>query len=746
VLGTAGYLSPGQARGRHVDKRSDVFSFGCVLYEMLTGKTIFPGETVTDSLGATLHREPDWSSLPADTPPTIALLLRRCLAKDRRRRLHDIADARVEIEDAITDPTSSSLGLASAAIAAPSERGRRSTHTRIVVAFVAGVVATAAFAWGIWGRSSAPATPPHLNRLGISVPHPPPRFGQLLAAAPDGRTVVVNGENDDGEAQLFLRRLEQRTLTPLVPTSDFVDFTLSPDGNWVAYRDRGALRRVAIDGGPPTRLARVGFGVGMHWCDDGWIYIGSGADVVRVPENGGDPETLASIEDADDVDPIVLAPRMLHESNTLLYTAFNPIAEERMAITAVALADGTERVLLDDAVQGIDTPTGHLLFLRDETLMAASLDTRTAQITSPPVPVAEGIWTMSFVKLGNFSLASDGTLFSARGRDIAISEGVFVVDRAGARTPLASFSSQRIMEITFAPDGRRLAVGSISMVDTFEAAIWIIDVEKNIPSLLTADDGNEFEAVWSPDGSWIYYVSRGSEHGAPCVLRTRVDTTGAAELVHQPTQGWSLFGMLRDRTTLLAGYRDGVDGSMDIVTLATGDESTETPWLATSANENDAAISPNGQWIAYASDETGRRELYVRSAAGERRQRISSNGLEEGPFWATDGSAIYFTEQAGDVESVMAVTITGGHAGIGDDAGADGPDGAGDANTILTWEPAQVFVELLDQERLLGVHPEGQMVIAAPTTDADRLSSYEIEVTQNFLAEVEKRAPIDGRR
>ncbi len=268
ILGTAAYMSPEQARGRPVDKRSDIFSFGCLLYEMLTGDNLFAGETVTDSLGAVLHKEPDGDLLPPTTPPTVHLLLRRCLAKDRKQRLHDIADARLELETAIADPTSAALRLAGGALAEAQYRPRRRAAT--LTALIVAVVALTAF---VTQMLQPEPPPPPVQRVSVVLPQRENALDYyfLFDVSADGSLLVYRAAGEEGSYQLYVRPLDQPSSRPLPGTQGAYVPVFSPDAQWIAYSDVGVLKKISIHGGPPTTLCDALLVGGMTWTSDGYI-------------------------------------------------------------------------------------------------------------------------------------------------------------------------------------------------------------------------------------------------------------------------------------------------------------------------------------------------------------------------------------------------------------------------------------------------------------------------------------------
>jgi serine/threonine-protein kinase len=752
VLGTAGYLSPEQARGRAVDKRTDIFSFGCVLYEMLAGKMIFSGETATESLGATLHKEPQWDDLPPDTPPTILLLLRRCLTKDRKRRLHDIADARVEIEDAIADPTSSSLNLASSALVAAGTSSAKFNPLKIAAVLVVGVVLTAATTFAVLRALEPEPQPLPITRFSIRVPHAIPPWGQGLTISDDGRTAILPSE--DGN---FIRRMDRDELIAM-PAAGSGDSDCSPDGRWIAYRGRGDLYRVSIDGGPPTKLTDIGFGFGIHWTTDGWIYISHMDEhrIVRVRETGGEPEVAASAEPAGEpgqtLTNLLFSPHAMPDGRTLLCTYAEDLAADKATdIRAYSLVDKSFKTIITDAAQPHYTSTGHLVFVRDKNLMAAPFDPDTLELTGPAVSIVEGLGQSVFLPIARYTLSANGTLLYTHASGVSERKGIVTFGPDGRPTPLVSFTRRALQDLRVSPDGRHLAVVGGSVDDRIEASIWLVDLARDIPALLTTESGFASEPLWSPGGSWVYYNRRSlsaDEDDPAGIYRRRADFSGDAELVFASDRfnqllcfdpaGKRLFGTGRVEAEPGGGTRF----QSDILTL---DLESDPPvigtWLATPRNEAQIAVSPNGRWAAYLSTETGAYELYVRSIDGGQKHRISTEGARNEPFWSPSGDTLYYQVDADEGTVLHAVNITSGH-----EIAADGSETPPD--TPFDWEPAGPVCTVPDNADDVRMHPNGTdfITLSPLEEDAERLDSFDVHVVLNLHEELKLRSPVEKRR
>jgi Tol biopolymer transport system component len=631
ILGTAAYMSPEQAKGRPADTRSDVWAFGCVLYEMLTGRRAFQGDDMSDTLAFVLTKEPDWNALPPATPPAIRRLIRRSLVKDRKRRLADIADARIEIDDAASEP---GVGEQRASLAdAQPFAGRR------LAVWVGGLLAAAAIGAAATLavlRSAAPDNAPEM-RVDIVTPQAPEPMS--FALSPDGRWLAFVAETD-GYSRLWVRRLGEPTARVLPGTEGALQPFWSPDNRSIGFFASGTLKRIEISGGGPRTLANAAPGFGGTWNADGVILFASTSTtgLLRVSANeGGKP-----------VDQIRLdPPRQLSHG----FPVFLPGGREflfyaRGSSQGIYLGslDSPETTRLVDADRppAAYLPSGWLLYSQQGTLLARRLDRGTRALTGEAVTIAN---SLAFGG-GPISFAYDPTAFSA-------SLSGLVAYRAGGATgtqltwfdrsgkPLGTLGARddnSLFNPELSPDDRQVAVRRTVEGNT---GVFVMDGVRVIPR--TFDAAPELYPVWSPDGSWLAFSS--ARKGVADVYRKRSNGTSPDEvLVESPRQknvdDWSPDGRFllyneEDPVTgrdlwLLSLDRDGKPGEPEV-------------FLKTPSQEHRGQFSPNGRFIAYVSNESGRHEIFVRpfpqEAAGL--SQISVNGGIQ-PRWSHDGSEIYY--------------------------------------------------------------------------------------------------------
>jgi Tol biopolymer transport system component len=650
IMGTAAYMSPEQARGKTVDRRTDVWAFGCVLYEMLAGRRAFAGDTVTDTLATVLQGEPDWNGLPASTPPALSQLVRRCLDKDSKRRLQAIGEARVMLEEL-------SQVSATGRFVAPTETARllpatsRATGPRrwlVPAAAGAGLLAGALAGILLGGPRATVAPVPTWLSLDLApaekLAERRPRL-TAFALSPDGRTVAFTGVRS-AKAALYLRSLDRAEAVAVAGSDDAQNPFFSPDGRFVGFVVGAEVKKVSAEGGPVTTLADLAAGgrdgsaggdvYGASWAEGDRIVVGRFQDgLFEVASSGGSPRRLTKAGTAF----AHRLPQVL-PGGAVLFTRTRGQAGE--SDVAVLTAQGEERVLVESAADGRYLPTGHLAFFREGVLEAAPFDLGGLRLSGTASPVFEDV--MQAVGSGaaarnsgaaQFAWSGTGTLALARGgaQPLSHARPVFV-DRRGQTTELALrdgyYARPRI-----SPDGGRIAVTHTSEGRRDRTRIWVVDAARGTMSPLPREG---FSApVWMPDGQRL--VFRGVS--PPGLYRARADGASEPELL-LATAGNVQPGSVAPDGSVLAYAGPGQTGQ-DIWLLPLAGEPKARPWLQTSANETGPEISPDGRFIAYASDVSGRYEVYVQPFPGPEgaRHQVSLAG-GQAPRWSRDGRELFF--------------------------------------------------------------------------------------------------------
>jgi serine/threonine-protein kinase len=621
ILGTAAYMSPEQARGKPADRRADIWSFGVVLCEMLSGRQIFGGETASDSMAAVITRDPDWTSLPAGVPPRVRELLRRCLVKDPRRRLQAIGDARIELEE-----TGQGEEVSSAAVPVSAEssmwRGRILIAALVVAALAAGA--------GLHSlRTPAPA------------PHPVARVAQpltndialttrnriILAISPDGSKMAYVANQ-----RLYLRPLDSLAAVELPGTEGASSPFFSPDGQWVGFFAGGQTKKTQVAGGTPVVVcARDGFDA--SWSPSDTILIGTAfTGILAVSAQGGTPSVVVAPEPGI----LYLKPVSLPDGKSFFYVRGKPGSFDQWEGVMRSFEKDDSSVVLRGTNQFVYAPTGHLLYAHLSELLTVPFDLASRHVTGNPVRVAQYVDYTNAGGTSQFALSDTGTLvyLAAQGTQ-GLKTRLAAVDRAGKVTVLPldvrDYSDPKI-----SPDGRLVA----AHLQDAQNDEWVGDAARGTMSRLSFDPAEDETPIWSPDGRTVAWsATRGAV--ARGIYRRAADGSGKEELVWSLEKHAHLRDWLPDGRALLVEILDSKSG-MDIWRLDLGEKPTATVFLQTPFNERNSRLSPDGRWIAYVSDESGRDDVYIQSfpAAGAKIQ-VSNSGGDQ-PVWSRNGKALFF--------------------------------------------------------------------------------------------------------
>ena len=639
ILGTAAYMSPEQARGKPADKRSDIWAFGAVLYEMLTGRRAFEGDDISDTLANILKTEPDWSVLPADTPPAIRRVLRRCLERDPRRRTHDIADARLDLDE---------RDIASAGAPLPSKPRLVNVERvawALVVATLAGLVAYAV-------RDQSPA--PQVVRFQID----PPEGGSFGsndgvgnfdgtsggAISPDGTQLVFVGTDKAQRTQLWLRRLDSFTSRPLTGTDNAMMPFWSPDSGSIGFYANKKLQRFAVaDGAVQTITDAAGVPRGATWGSGGAIVfsVGTPPRLARVQARGGDVTALAV-----SVDSVGQFPFFLPDGRHFLFIG-RPPSNESYGVLIGSIESGfeTRRVMIDAIGNVAFAPPDRLFFTRDERLMQQTFDLNRMEVTGEATPVIEQVLYNPVSRRADFSVSVNGVLAFRSGSNLTNQFAWF--DRTGKLLEtIGPVGNYRTPDLS--PDGQRLAYGDVNRRD-----IWIFDLARQTSSRFTSGPGSETTPVWFPNGTKIAYRTDGAGMFEKDVTGTGPERVLLKEVVNGPDQvsadgKWILY------------FKVTPGGDQDVYVLPTTGDRTPQVIVQTPFPEVEPQFSPDVRWLAYASSENGRNEIYVQAFPSTgRRWQVSSSGGRQ-PLWRADGKELYFVS---DDRRFFAVDVLPAQAG-----------------------------------------------------------------------------------
>jgi serine/threonine protein kinase/Tol biopolymer transport system component len=666
ILGTAAYMSPEQAKGKAVDRRADIWAFGAVLFEMLTGRQAFAGETVSETLASVMKDEPDWKLLPASTPARVRDLLRRCLVKDPKQRLRDIGDARIRIEEEITGaPDASSITTTTSG--APSSR--RSMLVPVVI--VALVAAAVGLAGGFLLRKTP--TPP-MFRATLLFPDEMRLDEQnaSVAISPDGRTVVLAASGKEQPLQLWVRRLDSDVTTPIAGTNGATYPFWSPDGRFIAFFADRKLKRVPANGGTVQTLCDAVDARGGSWSADGRIIFSPGplTGLEIVAASGGTPQSLTALSKTGETHRL---PRFLPDGKRALFViGASDLSRGKIECLDIESKTITRVMECESEVRYLET--GHLAFLIDKNLVVQRFDESSLKLSGEPVPIAESVQFNIYRYTGGWDLSRYGALLYTTG--VGVQNGQLTWFDLDGRELGTLGTPSPVIGLEISPDGQRVV--SSERGEQFD--LWMWDVARGVRTRFTFGPDPAALGIWSHDGRTIYYAN-----GTGNIFAKSADGASAATTIFEITDSWiQPESISPDGRELFISPQLRETGT-DVWVKTLGDDAEPRKLFASPANEGGARLSPDARWFLMTSDESGREEVYAYpypSLSG--RWQVSSEG-GRGGHWLPGGRAILYTtlderlvrvDVDGSGESLRVgegKTIFGGRAIPG--AGAIAPDG-----------------------------------------------------------------------
>jgi serine/threonine-protein kinase len=675
ILGTAAYLSPEQARGKAVDRRTDIWSFGCVLYECLTGKRAFEGETVSDTIAKILERDVDWGKLPKGTPPRIRELLQRCLEKDARKRLRDIGEARLAVEAVRAGATGATAPGAADAPPLPANpliRAREAMRNHGYL-FAAGLILGALIGINMFGHTGRNATGGVPTRVSVAIPSDIHFLG--VGPALGGRAIVLIGSTKAGKdaqpvSRLYVRRLDRDTFEPIRGTDGVQGFVLSPDDRWILFvvtpSDQSTqvhTFKVPVDGSSPpasvsTADGRLSLMDGPAWLRSGDLIVSQdqGTAYARIKPNGGAVVRQKFDAPGFDGQLFTYGKALPGDRGVLLVSLLHEGGELRIGTGVLDLRTGKVKIIVKDGGAAVYSPTGHLLFARQGTLFAVPFDPDKLAATGEPVAILEGLYQPFNQFPGQFDLGNDGTLFYPPAGGAARNRHLVMIDRAGKVSDWSGEGKASEFWIFATRDGNRCA--TIVTGESSVSEIWVSDRGRPSRKLATNPGADAYGGSWSPDGTRIAYsqAARTEDEG---IYIQSVDGTGPPlRVCGRSKSGTPLIetSWSPDGSTLLA-----FDNATTIYAIAIpptpGTLSDPKPLFNDKAHRSIPFFSPDGRLIAYRSEETGTIETFVcrwdgRSAVGTPLQvSVGGGGTAR---WSRDGKRLYYdTPQS----KLMAVDI-----------------------------------------------------------------------------------------
>ncbi len=709
ILGTAAYMAPEQARGKVVDKRADIWAFGAVLFEMLTGKRAFPGEDLTDTLAAVVRAEPNWALLPAGLPAALGVFLKRCLQKDPKQRIPDIAAMRLALEGAFETAAPQTPPLAAAV---PRSIVARALPWALAATFGVALIAGSVL-WAPW--RSAPVAAPRtlLASIGadasLSI-----GLGASAILSPDGTTLAFVAQQA-GQARLFIRKLDQLQPTALAGTEGAQSPFFSPDGQWIAFFAGGTLKKVSVSGGAAVRLCDAPTGRGGTWADDDTILFArsSVGSLMRVSAAGGTPAGFSALSEGATTQRW---PQALPGGQAVLFTEHSAGDNWDAAnLVVVPLSGGAPKVVVRGGYYGRYVPSGHLIYRQQATLFAVRFDLTRLETVGQAVPALEGVAGSTTTGGAQLAVSSEGTLVyvpgtatTARSIDWLTRDGKTAVLRAAK----ADWTNPR-----FSPDGQKLAV---EIFDGRQRDLWVYEWARDTLTQLTFDPGQDRLPVWTPDGRRLVFASDRATAGTLNLYWVNADGSGeVTRLTDSSDDQWPWSWHPGGRFLAFDAGRRATGVDLMILPME-GDATrgwtpgTPTVFLSTPTTEAVPLFSPDGRWIAYHSNEPGTLDIYVRPFPGPGGPwRISTTGGSF-PRWSATAPELLFLNQA----TIMAAP----YAVVGDSFRADTPQ---------VWSPTSIQ-GVAPGNSAYDVHPDGKRVAAAVQPDRASVVRDKVVFFSNF--------------
>ena len=723
VIGTAAYMSPEQAKGKPIDKRTDVWAFGAVLYEMLTGKKAFPGDDVSDTLATVLKSEPEWDELPSDTPRAVLRLLHRCLAKDKKVRLREVGSAIVEIHDAEEEQAG---GVSAAAVQVQSNAWFRPVVVLPVLAVVA--LLTGLGVWFMMRSTPEPIVRFHIPLTVDQVFSAP--FRPSVTISPDGLNVVYVANN-----RLWLRPIDQLDATEISGSDGASSPFFSFDGQSIGFWSSGQLRKVAVTGGAPVTIADVRDDPdGPVWGSDNMIRYGHAGGIMQVSGASGVPEILIAIEEPE----AAHGPQMLPDGESLLFTlrSEGPGTWNSSEIVVQSIVTG-ERVVLFTGRDARYLPTGHIVYSLDNVLFAVPFEVDTHAVVGGPVPLVENVAQAGGSGgAAQFSISADGTLILIPTTDVAEDGGgLRLVWLSSSGEQVSTAAPPRLYRRTrVSPDGTRIAAQIVDQ-ETGNRDVWIWRIGQGPLTRLTFSTGFDGNPIWTPDGERVTFSS--NREGTTGVFSKQSDGTGDVELLfeatpEEPVTPWAWTSDSSLVVTRSVNGQERLSGDIAVI----GEDGVLQPLLSSDFSETQPALSPDGRWLAYSSNESGRFEVYVQPFPNvdDGKWQVSING-GGGPVWGADGRSLYYRES---VNRLMIVDVSSG------DSVSFGEirEYSESANVFLST--VQELAGALGVTRSYDIHPDGDRFLVRVMGDGERDGNafQGFTVTQNWFSELRSRVPL----
>jgi Tol biopolymer transport system component len=736
ILGTAAYLSPEQARGKTVDKRADIWAFGVVVFEMLTGCRAFVGDDISITLAAIMMREPDWRALPAPTPLGLRRLLTRCLKKDPKARMRDIGDARLQIEELLSG--------APEGAGVPAIPHARSLWQRAWPWASTGALVLALML-ALWAPWRPAPQPEQLQRLSVELGAEASLVtdfvgsgGSAAALSPDGSVLafVARKAAAGNASELYVRRLDQLHAAPFAGTEGARSPFFSPDGQWIAFFAGGKLKKVAATVGAAVTLCDAPNDRGGTWSEDGSIlFATAGTGLWRVSSAGGAAQALTTPDPAAG-EVGHLWPQALPGGEAVLFTAVHAAsnledAAREADLVVQRLPGGPRKIVHRGGVYGRYLPSGHLVYVREGTLFAAPFDVDRLETTGPPAPAVEGVAASNAG--AQFTFSRRGTFVFVPGQSGAGTAFLHWMDAQGNLTPLRKVAAD-YRTIRFSPDGHRLA---IAIHQGAQEDVWVYEWERGTLSRMTSG-GSSFTLAWTPNGQRIAVGSSRAGKTMPNLYWQRADGTGETERLTESPNAQTPTSWHPSGKFLAFSERHDLQTQSDIMILAfEGDEVSgwkpgkkPSVFLNTPFNESEPVFSPDGHWLAYTSNESGVNEVYVRPFPGPGRKWLVSTDGGQTPVWSRSGKELFYWSGARSGEQIWVTS----YAVEGDSFRAEKP---------RAWSPRRIPFRAGTAR--FDLHPDGKRFAVVTPAEETEVRGDKVVFITNFFDELRRIAPLPKR-
>jgi serine/threonine-protein kinase len=721
IMGTASYMSPEQARGREADQRSDVFAFGCVLYEMLTGHEAFQGEDVSDVLAAVLRSEPDFNLLPPKLNPRIREVLRRCLEKNTKLRWHAIGDVRVEIESLRSTPLE--------ALPAPHEAAKpRPLWKRAILVLATALAGAAIASIATWNLKPSPPAAV-VARFPVTLPEDQFFFTainrHIVAISPDSTKLVYVANN-----QLYLRHLSETEARPIPGTGGDVSSPFfSPDGQWVGFwsSSDSTLKKIAITGGAAITLCKADNPYGVNWDENDIVFSNPPKGILRVSSNGGEPEVLVKMDQE-----LIISPQLLNHGKAVLFTLGPFIGSadrwDQAQIVVQSLSTGQKKMIIRGGGDGRYVPTGHIIYALGGNILAVPFDLKRLQVKGGSVPVIEGVMRGGGTGAAQLAFSANGTLMYIPGATgSAARTTLALADLSGKVQPLplppGAYTHPR-----FSPDGKQLVVGTD---DGKDQIVWVYNMSGGTTLRRLTFGGKNQYPMWSNDGRHVIFTS--DREGDNGLFWQLADGTGAADRLTKGEQGVVPQAQAIDpsgKSLAFFRFRGSLAGGISMLSM-NGDRMPKAFAEAPNTIQPHAAFSPDGRWIAYASSEVPPVQIFVQPypSTGAKYQITTDIGGAAFPMWFPNGKQILYvfppkffvidvrTEPTFSFGKPTALPITG-------------------------------IVQPVPGQRNFDIAPDGKhLIVVIPVSDlpsraTNPRSAAQINVVMNWFTELQQRVPV----